>query len=364
MSERLRVAIIAAARHPIREPFAGGLEAHVHALARGLADRDHDVVLYGGPGSEPIANLKVRSLARPTLSAAACEDPSMTSVGHVSEHYAYLRLMLELSASGEFDVIHNHSLHYLPIAMAAAVSAPVLTTLHTPPTPWLESAIQASRGVNVSFAAVSLHTARAWSHLLTDPYVVHNGVDLRHWQPGPGGGPAIWFGRITPEKGTHLAIEAVERAGESLQVAGPVSDRAYFESEVRPRLKGKIRYLGHLTRAELAERVAQARAALITPCWEEPYGLVVMESLACGTPVCGFRRGALEELVDESCARLVAPEDTEALAGALAEVGSLTREDARAHAERTGSQERMIDAYEHLYTKLATGARAGAQART
>lgn len=352
MSESLRIAILAAARHPIREPFAGGLEAHVHTLATGLAARGHDVVLYGGPGSEPIANLRVRSLSRPTLSASACADPSMTSVEQVSEHYAYLRLMLELSAASEFDVIHNHSLHYLPIAMAQAVSTPVLTTLHTPPTPWLEAAIQASHA-NVSFAAVSLHTARAWAHLLAAPYVVHNGVDLHHWRPGPGGGPAIWFGRITPEKGTHLAIDAAEHAGHELHIAGPVSDCGYFDSAVRPRLGGKIRYLGHLTRADLAERVAHARAALVTPCWDEPYGLVVMESLACGTPVCGFRRGALAELVEDSCARLVAPEDTEGLAGALAEVDSLDRRDAREHAERTGSQERMIDAYERLYAELA-----------
>jgi glycosyltransferase involved in cell wall biosynthesis len=356
MSARLRIAILAAARHPIREPFAGGLEAHVHSLAKALASRGHDVVLCGGPGSEPIEGLRVRSLSRPRLSAAACSDPSMTSVEQVSEHYAYLRLMLELSAADEFDVVHNHSLHYLPIAMAQTLDTPVLTTLHTPPTPWLEAAIQASGTVNLSFAAVSLHTAQAWSHLLAAPYVVHNGVDLRHWRPGPGGGPAIWFGRITPEKGTHLAIEAAERAGESLEIAGPVSDRDYFEAKVRPRLGAQVRYLGHLTREELAQRVAHARAALITPCWEEPYGLVVMESLACATPVCGFRRGAVEELVEGSCARLVAPDDTEALAGALGDVGSLSRAAARAHAERSGSQERMVDAYERLYLELAARA--------
>jgi glycosyltransferase involved in cell wall biosynthesis len=357
MSPRLSIAIVAAARHPIREPFAGGLEAHVHALAAGLAERGHDVVLYGGPGSEPIAGLRVRCLSRPTLSVAARADPSMTSVEQVGEHHAYLRLMLELAAN-DFDVVHNHSLHYLPIAMAEALSTPVLTTLHTPPTPWLESAIQATRGVNTSFAAVSHHTARAWSHLLAAPYVVHNGVDLRRWRPGPGGGHPIWFGRITPEKGTHLAIDAAERAGEHLQIAGPISDRAYFDSMVRPRLGRTVRYLGHLRRAELVARVGRARAALITPCWEEPYGLVVMEALACGTPVCGFRRGALEELVDESCARLADPGDADGLARALAEVASLEREDARARAVQVGSQERMIEAYETLYAELSVKAAA------
>ncbi len=354
MSRPRRIAILAAARHPISEPFAGGLEAHVYALAQGLAARGHDVVLYGGPGSCAIAQLRVRTLERPQLSAAACADPSMTSVEDVGEHHAYLRLMLELGASSEFDVIHNHSLHYLPIAMAEAVKAPILTTLHTPPTPWLESAIQASRGRrNITFAAVSLHTARSWSHLLPAARVVHNGVDLTHWTPGPGDGAPIWFGRITPEKGTHLAIAAAERAGEELNIAGPISDRDYFESAVRPSLGSQIRYLGHLRRAELAAEVGRARLALVTPCWDEPYGLVVMEALACGTPVCGFDRGALGELVDDSCARLVTAGDTVALASALSAGAPLSRSRARARAEQTGSLTRMIDRYERLYGELA-----------
>ena len=354
MSSRFRIAILAAARHPIGEPFAGGLEAHVHALAQGLAARAHDVVLYGGPGSAPIEKLRVRCLERPRLSPAACADSSMTSVEHVGEHHAYLRLMLELSASSEFDVIHNHSLHYLPIAMAGTVRAPMLTTLHTPPTPWLESAIQASGGeCTVSFAAVSSHTARAWAHLVPRASVVHNGVDLRQWTPGPGGGTPIWFGRITPEKGTHLAIAAAKLAGEPLDIAGPISDRSYFERDVRPLLDSRVRYIGHLKRAELAAAVGRARTALVTPCWDEPYGLVVMEALACGTPVSGFDRGALGELVDDSCARLVPAGDTHALAGALEASGRLKRADARARAVQTGSLTQMIDRYEQLYAELA-----------
>jgi glycosyltransferase involved in cell wall biosynthesis len=310
------------------------------------------VVLFGGPGSAPIAGLRVRSLARPKLSAAARADASMTSVEEVCEHHAYLRLMLELGASDEFDVIHNHSLHYLPIAMASALRTPMVTTLHTPPTPWIESAIQASPGGEITFAAVSRHTARAWSHLLSGPIVVHNGVDLEQWRPGRGGGPPIWFGRITPEKGTHLAVEAAEHAGERLNIAGPISDLAYFESHVQPLLSERVRYLGHLTRAQLVEQVGSACAALITPRWEEPYGLVVMEALACGTPVCGFDRGALSELLDDSCARLVAPDDTRALARALPAVASLSRSCARARAERVGALTSMVDAYERLYAKL------------
>ena len=96
----------------------------------------------------------------------------------MAEHHAYLQLMLD-SARGrrQFDIVHNNSLHYLPVAMAAAVPTPMVTTLHTPPTPWLESAIQARRACG-TFAAVSAHTAGAWRHLVRDPVVIRNGVDL------------------------------------------------------------------------------------------------------------------------------------------------------------------------------------------
>ncbi|GAA0270363.1 hypothetical protein GCM10010302_04920 [Streptomyces polychromogenes] len=114
--------------------------------------------------------------------------------------------------------------------------------------------------------------------------MVHNGIDLRRWPAGTGGGDLVWYGRIVPEKGPALAIAAAE-AGVALTLAGPVADHRYFRDHVAPRLGGRIRYAGHLRRRELAALVGSARATLVTPCWDEPYGLVVAESLACGTPV-------------------------------------------------------------------------------
>jgi len=98
--------------------------------------------------------------------------------------------------------------------------------------------------------------------------------------------------------------------------------------------------------------VRQARATLVTPCWDEPYGLVVMEALACGTPVVAFRRGALPELVDEHTGILVEPGDVDGLARGAREAGALDRRDARRRAELVGSQSRMVDAYEELYDRL------------
>jgi glycosyltransferase involved in cell wall biosynthesis len=114
-----------------------------------------------------------------------------------------------------------------------------------------------------------------------------------------------------------------------------------------------VRYLGHLTHDELAGRLGQARACLVTPRWDEPYGLVAAESLACGTPVCGFARGALPELLDDWCAVLVEPDDVEALAAALLAAARLPRAAGRAHAVAHCSQDQMIGRYEDLYREVA-----------
>jgi glycosyltransferase involved in cell wall biosynthesis len=351
----LRVAIVAASRFPVAEPFAGGLEAHVWALADGLRRRGHAVTLFAGPGSDPGLGVELLDLRRPRLSAAAQADVSMSAPEWLDEHHAYLQLMIGLAGprGAAFDVIHNHSLHHLPIAMAATVATPIVTTLHTPPTPWLESAIQAGDDCPVTFVAVSEHTARSWSHLVPGAHVIHNGVDVEHRRPGPGGGPLVWSGRIAPEKGPHLAIDAAVLAGRSLRLAGPVSDTAYFDAEVRPRLGDGIEYVGHLSHAALDRLVGEATAALVTPCWDEPYGLVVAEALACGTPVCAFARGGVPELLTEECGILVDAGDVAGLAAAITAAPRLSRDAARAHAERACSLEQMVDRYAELYTTLS-----------
>lgn len=350
----LRIALIASARFAIREPFAGGLEAHTWALARGLRGRGHDVTVFAGSGCDPELGVSELSAARPRISDAARADASMSAWEWLEEHHAYLQLMLELADRGraDFDVVHNNCLHYLPVAMARTVPVPMISTLHTPPTPWLESAVQAAP-CPVIFTAVSEHTSQAWRPAIPAARVIRNGIDLNRWPSGPGGGPALWLGRMAPEKGADLAIQAARRAGQPLDLAGPISDRDYFTARVQPLLGGNVRYLGHLTHGELAVRLARASVCLVTPRWDEPYGLVAAEALACGTPVCGFSRGALPELLDSHCSVLVEPDDIEALSAGLAEAARLPRAAARAHAAANCSQDRMIGQYEDLYREVA-----------
>lgn len=347
----MRVAVIASSRFPIAEPFAGGLESYVWHLTRQLGRRGHQITLFAAPGSDPRLGAETLRVRRATLSRHARSDVSMPPRTVMAEHHAYLSLMLELIGprSAEFDVVHNHSLHYLPIAMAPALRTPMITTLHTPPTPWLESALQTGAGSSVHFVAVSGHTGRSWRQHARVAEVVPNGVDVSRWRFGPGGGPLIWSGRIVPEKGPDLAIAAATQAGRPLQLAGPIVDAGFFRREIAPHLGAGVSYLGHLSQRELARAVGRASAALVTPRWNEPYGLVVAEALACGTPVAGFARGGIPEIVTPRCARLVAPTDVRALADAIPAVTALSRRAARARAVSFCSLEAMIGRYEEIY---------------
>jgi glycosyltransferase involved in cell wall biosynthesis len=352
MTRPLRICLIASSRFPVKEPFAGGLEAHTHVLASELVRRGHEVTLFAGAGSDPNLPVSTLPVEEFECSDVARADVAAPPLQWMAEHHAYLALMLELAGTGSdtFDLIHNNTLHHLPVAMAAAVPVPMVTTLHTPPIPWLESAV-CFAPEHSRFAAVSDCTSRAWRHAVASTTIL-NGVDTGLWRRGPGGGPAAWTGRIVPEKAPHHAIDAARSAGVPLVLAGPLMDKGYFDSKIAPRLGPDVDYLGHLSQAELNEVVGGAAVAVVTPAWDEPYGLVAAEAMACGTPVAAYARGALPELVGDTTGVLASPGDVDGLADAIRRAAGLDRDAVRRTAELRFGKCRMVDEYEQLYLDL------------
>lgn len=350
------IAILAAARFPSREPFPGGLEAHTHWLAERLWRRGHRVTVYAADGAGPYDVWKMPPMDF-DASPRARRDVAAGPRGVLAEHHSYLAAILELQRR-QHELVHINAVHHLPFACAGLLRPSAVTaTMHTPPTPWLESAMAlgsihrtAPKVVSVSHA-----NARAWGGV---PHhdVIHNGVDLERWPAGDGGTGAAWWGRLVPEKAPHLAIDAARLAGVALTVMGPIHDDAYFLEEVRPRLGGDVVYAGHLTTAEVAAVAGSSAVALVTPAWDEPFGLVVAEALACGTPVAAFDRGALPELLDERTGRVTPANDAQALADAIPTVAGLNREDCRRRAERCFSSDVMADRYEAWFRRVLRAA--------
>ncbi|AWB91099.1 glycosyltransferase [Aeromicrobium chenweiae] len=351
----MRICLIASSRFPVGEPFHGGMEAHTALLAEHLMGRGHRVSVFAAPGSDPRLHVEELAIVPFEPSPAARRDVGAMPEVWMAEHHAYLGLMMELARTGKdrFDVIHNNSLHHLPIAMAELVDLPMVSTLHTPPVPWLESALMVTR-TPTRFVAVSRHTASAWAHAVAAE-VVLNGIDTTRWTPGPGGARAVWTGRIVPEKAPHLAVRAALAAGLDVDVAGPRQDETYFAREIEPLLGDRVRYVGHLGTTELVDLVGRAAVAVVSPVWDEPYGLVAAEAMACGTPVAAFRRGALPEIVTSCTGALATPDDVGALAIAIGQASVLDRADVRKHAVRHLGAERMVSAYEDVYERAAGG---------
>jgi len=344
----LRIGVLTHIQHPIRQPFAGGLEAFTYDITRGLQQRGHAVTLFASSSSAAELNL-VPVWSDDTYVNGARRHASL-SEDYLQEHHAYLAVMQGIDDHG-FDIVFNNSLHYVPATMASMIRTPMLTVLHTPPFFELINAYRALRSSprNARFCTISAANARAWAELLPDCAVIPNGIDLAHWSPrGEPGEHAFWFGRLVPDKGAHLAIDAARLAGVPLRLAGHAVDPDYFAEQIAPRLGDGVEYLGHLPREVLVEELARASVALVTPCWEEPFGLVVAEALACGTPVAAFDRGALADLLDENTGALAAAGDVAGLADALRVARGKSRAACRRLAEAQWSHELMLTRYEQL----------------
>lgn len=349
---KLRIAFVAPARYPIREPYAGGLEAFCHTMVKALREEGHEVDFYAAKGSDG----NVKGFELPGVDWGSNPERA-TDTGYPAgekerEEQAFLELREHL-VEQKYDVVHNNSLSPAIFPSGASPEPlPMLTTLHTPQLPEIQDIVDAAGEMAGRFAAVSTTTARSWD--MPSPIeVIPNGVNVRLWAAGPGGDGAVWFGRIVPEKGLHLAMDACRLLGLPLTIAGRKGDHVYFQEEIAPRLDGQlIRWVGELSHAELRRLVGRHAVCVVTPRWEEPFGLVAFEAMSCGTPVAAFDRGGMGELLANAPAVLVAPDDVVGLAGAIHRALHTDRAKVRAWVVENHSLTQTARRYVDLYREV------------
>jgi glycosyltransferase involved in cell wall biosynthesis len=324
---------------PVPPTLYGGVERIIDLLARGLVERGHNVTLFAHADSE----VPGRHIPFPGTK-------SQNLVDTVQNTLTLTRLSVERP-----DIIHSASrLAYL--APLLPLKIPKIMNYHRIPTVrQVRKAMFLARGDSMAFTGVSEHIAER-IRPYAPVHAVYNAVSMDTYDyvgRTPNDGPLAFLGRIEPIKGTHRAIEVAKRAQRELIIAGNVKEghTTYFQEQVEPHIDGsQIRYVGTVDDAEKNEMLGRSSALLMPIDWEEPFGLVMVEAMACGTPVIGLRRGAVEEVVDHGTTGFVCDTVNE-MVEAVERIGTIDRVACRERCENLFSQKALVDAYERVYEK-------------
>jgi glycosyltransferase involved in cell wall biosynthesis len=330
----VRIAVIAPPWLPVPPPAYGGTESVIDGLVRGFAARGHDVLLCTtGDATAPVARharYPVGQHAR--IGNAVCE------LVHLVDAYE--------AASG-YDIVHDHTV-IGPFYANRHPHLPVVTTNHGPFDEEFKALYGRCDGAAV--VAISHHHASTAAGVAVRR-VIHHGIDLQQLPVGAGGDHLAFLGRMTPDKGVCEAIRIARDAGMPLRIGAKMREgpeREFFEAEVRPGLGGDIEYLGELGHSDKVALLGSARALLNPIQWPEPFGLVMVEALACGTPVLVHPRGAAPEIVDEGVTGHL-PVDHDGMVARVADLEAIDRRACRAAVEERFSLDRMVDDHIDLF---------------
>jgi len=349
----MRIAMLAPPWIPVPAPAYGGIEEVVRLLSAGLIARGHDVTLFAPPGSRSDADVV------PVLEEPHPDD--IEKAQYEADHVA--RAFSEIDAAAArgapYDVVHDHVGH-TALAMADRLTVPLVHTLHGP---FTDDACRfyAQHGHKACIVGISQAQLDSGPREMGGGRVVFNPIDTSEWPfSARKDDYVLWIGRMSPDKGPHRAIAAAREAGVRLLLAGPVQtgqDR-FFAEEVEPALGDGVEYLGEADAERKRELYLGARALLMPIRWPEPFGLVMAESLVCGTPVIAYPEGSVPEVVRDGVTGFVV-DDEHAMAEAIRRVGDLDPAACRRDCEERFSVEAVVRGYEEVYRE-AVGRRIAA----
>jgi len=342
MTRPLRIAQVAPPFERVPPKGYGGTERIVHGLVTELDRRGHEVTTFAS-GDSVVPGRHIETVPE-----------ALRPLGYAGDSLPYFQLTLHeiLARATEFDIIHSH-LEWASLLLARVSPVPVVTTFHGRlDLPWADALLRDPPAglVAISENQAATHPDVPWAA------VVYNGLRLTESPFGTRRTDALCFvGRVVPEKGIVEAIDIALAAGRPLRIAakaGPTAvERDYFENVFRPALEAagsSVEYLGELDQADRDELFAQSHASLMPGSWPEPFGLVAIESLACGTPVIARRIGGLPEVLRDGIDGFFG-DDVTAMAFMVDRVDDLDRREIRESVLERFSVERMTDRYEEVY---------------
>ena len=339
----MHIAQVAPLTEAIPPKLYGGTERVVSWLTEELIALGHDVTLFASGDSETSARLE------------AVWPRALRLDGAVRDPNALHMLMLErvYRHASEFDFLHFH-LDYYPFSLFSRQPTPFVTTLHG------RLDLPEHQPVFDTFASVPVVSiSNAQRRPLPQAHwvrTVHHGLPERLLTPRPVKPSYFGFlGRIAPEKGCDRAIRIAQHCGVPLKIAAKVDrvDREYFDEHINPLIKAShSEYIGEISDAEKSEFLSGAMVLLVPIDWPEPFGLVMIEAMACGTPVIAYNRGSVPEVIDEGVTGFVVEDENGAI-GAVDRLGQLSRERIRKQFEARFTARRMAQDYLSVYRNLA-----------
>lgn len=339
----MRIAQVAPLWERVPPPAYGGIELVVGLLTDELVRRGHEVTLFASGDSISLAKL------------VSVHPRALRLDSSVKEYniYEMLQLIAVYERADEFDIIHSH-MGCTSLPYAKLMKAPTVHTLHGVFTPDNEKMFKYAKvQPYVSISDAQRETKLGLNYVST----VYNGIDVSSYKfyPQPDEPPYLAFlGRMSPEKGPHLAIEIAKTAGWRLKMAGKVDvvDQEYFAKEVKPFIDGKqIEYLGEANHQQKNALMGGAVATLFPITWREPFGLVMVESMASGTPVIAMRLGSTPEVIAHGKTGFLCSNVEECIS-AIAKVPDLDRYACRQYVQDRFSMEAMTDGYEEVYRQI------------
>jgi len=350
----MRIAQLAPTYERVPPRTYGGTELIVHLITEELVARGHDVTLFASGDS--LTNATLRSVTDAPMRYGVADD---TGLGHAEYlQLANAQAAFLAAAEGSFDLVHNHA-GIEGLVLAADSRTPVISTMHNPfaaqtqpiwdAYPWFHHA--------VSIASAATFPTRG----ALPP--IHHGIDVASFafEPSPTNGYLLFLGRFSKGKGADRAVEAARRAGRRLILAGKidVADADHVRATIEPLFDDRqIRYIGEVDGDVKRDLLAGADALLFPIEWDEPFGLVMVEALSSGTPVIGFRRASVPEVVEDGLTGFVV-DDLDGMVEAIARIDAIDRRACRLAAESRFTVRRMVDDVEAMYRSVLDRVGAG-----
>lgn len=318
----------------------GPVESVVSVLTEGLVEAGIDVTLFATADSITRARL-----------AGPCPGPCSEGGGFDPKVWECLHISEVFERADEFDLIHNH-LGFLPLTYSAMTQIPILSSIHGSPSPAALPVYKKYNGRTRYVASCEAYKSRELDYAAT----IHPGVDLNRFSYNEKPGDyLLCYGRIHPEKGILEAIDVARKAGMRLKIAGIVQDEEYYQTKVKPLIDGdRVEYLGAVEPEQRAALLGGARALLNLVNFDGPFGLGMMEAMACGTPVIANAKGSIPEIVQDGASGFLV-HDVDGAVEAARGIGAIDRGACRKGVEERFAAGRMVEEYIGLYQKILDG---------